>query len=136
MQEGGSDFIRVLLVDDSPQLCAAWSRLLQGIPDVNLVGAIHRADTLPRAVVELKPHVVLLDASMQGRDPLDVVAELADTWPDVKIVIYTGRSEFELMNRARLAGAAGFVSKGEEPRTVLNVLRRIHAGEYIFPDDQ
>jgi two-component system response regulator DesR len=125
--------IKVLCVDDSPELTSAWTRFFALHPDIEIVGVLDRADSLPAAVQDKTPDVVLLDLTMDGRDPLDVLEELSRINPDVRVLICSGRNEADLIARAMDAGAWGFVDKSEEPQQVLEAIRRTARGETPMP---
>jgi two-component system, NarL family, response regulator DesR len=125
--------IKVLCVDDSAELTSAWTRFFALQGDIETVGVLDRADDLPAIAETKSPDVVLLDLTMDGRDPLDVVAELSQTHPDVRVLICSGRSDGDLIARAMDAGAWGFVDKAEEPQQVLDAIRRASRGETPLP---
>lgn len=124
--------IRVLCVDDSIHLTSAWERLIRAQPDMELAGTLTCADHLIEAVNDLRPHLVMMDLSMSGRDPLDVLVELKSSSPEVHTVIYSGRSDVDLVERAMQAGARAFLDKGKPPSQILDALRRVARGEALL----
>jgi two-component system response regulator DesR len=125
--------IRVLCVDDNPKLTAAWDRLVGQQPDMEIVGLLHSADDLVPRAIELKPDVVLLDLTMDGRDPLDAAVELARVAPAARILIYSGHNDQDVIDRAMDAGAWGFVGKDDEPTRILEAIRAIAGGQTFVP---
>lgn len=125
--------IRILFVDDEIRLRKAWERLINAQPDMTLVGSLGAADDLDAAVDETSPDVVVIDLTMPGTDPIGAVRALAERKPDVKAVFYSGRGEPELMRDAFDAGAWGFIDKLTLPTDAIESLRRIAAGEVVFP---
>lgn len=125
--------IRVLCVDDNAKLAAAWDMLVRMQPDMELAGVLESADTLVARALELRPDVVLLDLTMDGRDPLDAAAELRRTLPSARVLIYSGYSEQALIDRAMDAGAWGFVCKDDEPDRILAAIRAVARGETALP---
>lgn len=125
--------IKVLCVDDSRELTSAWTRFFALQPDIETVGVLDRADTLGPTVSSLSPDVVLLDLSMDGRNPLDAVEELSRTNPDVRVLICSGCTDAAQIARAMDAGAWGYVDKSEEPQQVLEAIRRAARGETTLP---
>lgn len=118
-----------MCIDDNPKLTAAWDKLVRMQPDMELVGVLHAADQLVDRARDLRPHVVLLDLTMEGRDPLDAAAELARTAPEARILIYSGHSDRALVDKAMDAGAWGFVGKHDEPDRILEAIRAVARGE-------
>jgi DNA-binding NarL/FixJ family response regulator len=120
--------IRVLFVDDDPRLRDCWGRLIATQNGFELVGTLDRADLLVDSVGRLKPHVVLLDLTMPGADPLEACATLTREFPDVRVIIYTGIDDPALLDAAHAAGAWGFVDKLSPPAEILDTVRLVSQG--------
>lgn len=125
--------VRVVLIDDSEMLCAAWSKLLKKSTDMTLVHYEMKVERALQAVREHEPDVVLMDVMMDGAEQVEVVPKLMAERPKVRVLLYSGHSDPQLINAARLAGAKGFVSKHEEPRRVLDAIKRVASGLEDFP---
>ena len=67
--------ITVLVVDDNADLASMLVRLIGGEPDMACVGELPCADSLIEMVELRKPNIVLIDLTMPGRDPLEVMFE-------------------------------------------------------------
>jgi two-component system response regulator DesR len=128
--------IKVLCVDDSARLTAAWQRLFQRQPDLEMVASLPSADDLVATVKDRKPDVVLMDLTMAGRDPLDAMSELARVEPDVRVLVCTGLTDPVLVERAMDAGAWGFVTKVEDPDRIIDAIRRVARGQVVIPGAQ
>ena len=120
-----AETINVLLVDDNKRLISAWERLISQQPDMKFVGSLASADELTSTARAAAANIVLLDLSMDGRDPLSAVAELARECPEVRTLIYSGHSRDDWYDRARDAGAIEFVDKAEDPIAILALIRRL-----------
>lgn len=149
--------IRVLVADDSPAIVSAWSRLLSRTPGMMALPSVGHVNDLLDAIEAHAPDVVLLDVSMPACAPpsvpasartslaesrlgseaavssLDVVASLKASGHTSRVLIYSGHSDPRIIRKAREGGASGFVGKHEEPSRVLEAIRRVHAGEVVFP---
>jgi DNA-binding NarL/FixJ family response regulator len=101
---------RVLLADDHAQVEAAVSQLLSSSCDV--IGCVRDSDALLETVTQLRPDVVLLDFSLQGRvNALQACRLIQAMTPVVSIVAFTANNDPELRRVAYEAGASGFVWK-------------------------
>ena len=125
--------IRVLMVDDEPRLLQAWTQLLAGESEVKLVGTRSLADGLAAVVDELSPQVVVIDLTMPGSDPLDVVRQLSSSHPDVRAVAHSANNDPLLVQEAFDAGAWAFVDKVAAGTDLVDVIRRVARGEVVFP---
>lgn len=131
------DAIGVLCVDDSDDLTAMFARCIDGEPGMRCVGTLPRADDVPAVIDGQGVHVVLMDMSMPGRDPLDVVRELAAAppapqRPATRLILFSGRDDDELIDLAARAGAHAFIAKHLDIRKVLAAIREVAAGGGAF----
>ena len=129
-----SGVITVLCVDDSPRLTAAMAKLIDQQADMKTVGTLDRADELATKVRELGPAVVLLDLTMDGKDPLAALGEVVAAGLPTRVVVHSGHSDAEIAARALEAGAWGFVTKLDDPNKTLEAVRRVARGEGVVPD--
>lgn len=116
--------IQVLVVDDSIDLATAIELTIDSEDDMCSVGTLHSADSLATEIADKSPNVVILDMTMPGKAPLDALREAAATYPQTKIIAYSGYDDAESVQRALDAGAAAYVSKNEDTEQLLDCLRR------------
>lgn len=128
-----SDVIKVLFVDDDPRLRSSWERLIAAQEDMRCAGTLDRADDLEAQARSLGADVALVDLTMPGRDPLDVIGEMTEHQVRTKVVVYSGQSDPDLVQRTFDAGAWGFADKLDSPSEILGVIRRVAAGDIAFP---
>ena len=78
--------IRVLLVDGSLTVIDGLRSILQGCPEIEVVGAeTNGADAVDKAI-KLRPDVVLVDAQVPGMDGVEVSRRIKEVLPGVKIL--------------------------------------------------
>jgi len=125
---------RVLCVDDRPDVATAMRLLIQSA-SMECVGCLDSADDLVDEVQrrDPRPDVVILDATMPGKDSMTAMAELAAACPDTRTIIYSGYDDAALVRRAREAGAWGCVSKHDEPKALLRAVKDVAAGRTVWP---
>lgn len=123
--------IRVLCVDDTPEVCAALRaylspngfEFLEGLPS---------ADALGEVVRRTHPDVVLLDLRMPGKPPLDAVVELYEHEHEPHVVVLSGYLNWRTVVDALGAGAIGVVSKSDDPRVLAELIGRAAHGEPVL----
>ncbi len=129
--------IRVLCVDDSRDMTAVLKMMIDAEPDMQCVGCLASADNLIAEARRVSttpsspsptPLVVILDATMPGKDPLEAMSEMAVALPWVRTIIYSGYDDPGFIRRAIDAGACGCVSKREEPAAITRAVRELWAG--------
>lgn len=125
--------IRVVLVDDHPLFREGVAASLQGAGGFAIVGQGGSADEALRLVRECEPHLVLLDLSMPGGG-LAAARAIAETAPEVAIVVLTVSEADDDILAALRAGAKGYVLKGVGSATLVEALRGVASGEsYVSP---
>lgn len=105
--------MRVLIVDDSPQFVAAISRFLSVGLQLEVVGHACSGLEAIEQVVRLQPDVVLMDWMMPEMDGLEATRRIKRGVQPPQVIIVTLNDGKEYRRLAQLAGADGFVSKGD-----------------------
>jgi DNA-binding NarL/FixJ family response regulator len=120
--------VRVLIADDHRLFAEALEAILSGDERIELVGLAADGEEAVRLAEEKKPDVVLMDISMPRMDGVDAAKAIRAENDDVGILMLTGSSERSDVDRARQAGAAGYVTKdriaAELIEAILQVARR------------
>jgi two-component system, NarL family, nitrate/nitrite response regulator NarL len=103
--------IRVLIADDHRLFAEALEAILGSDDRIEVVG--HAADgrEAVRLVHDLKPDVVLMDISMPVLDGIEAARQIGTTDGATSILMLTGSNSRSDVDRARKAGAAGYVTK-------------------------
>ncbi len=127
--------IKVVLVDDEPRLRRAWETLFASQADMALLAALPQADTLQQVIAEGAPDVIVVDLTMPGMDPLEAIRAVAASNPSVRSVVYSAHSDMASLRSAYDAGAWGYLDKLAAPSEMFSVIRRVAAGEAVFPAD-
>lgn len=126
--------IRVLFIDDNRMLAAAFERRLNLESTIQYAGWSESSHDAPRLAKENRADVVLLDIDMPG-DSFAIVRQLADSCPEVRVVMFSGYVRSEFIDKAVDAGAWGYVSKNEGIEVVIDAIRRVAAGEFVLSPD-
>jgi len=104
--------IRVLIADDHRLFAEALEAILGGDERMTVIGHAGDGEEAVRLTLEQRPDVVLMDISMPVMDGIEAARKIkADTNGDVCILMLTGSNSRTDVDRARRAGAAGYVTK-------------------------
>jgi two-component system response regulator DesR len=120
--------IRVLLADDQALVRGALAAMLGLEGDIEVVAQVSSGDEVLSAARDSLPDVALLDVQMPGKDGITAAAELHRALPSCRIVVCTTFGRPGYLSRAMAAGAVGFVVKDAPPETLVDAVRRVHAG--------
>jgi DNA-binding NarL/FixJ family response regulator len=120
--------IRVLLADDHTLVREGLKRILQGSEDIEVGGeAANGMEVLSLARRE-DWDVVLLDMSMPGRSGIELIKQLKDEKPALRILVLTMHAEDQYAVRAFKAGAAGYLTKESAATELVAAVYKIAAG--------
>ena len=125
---------RVLCVDDNADVAELMRLAIDHETDMECVGCLGSADRLLDVAAETRADVVVLDATMPGRDPLDALREAHARLPAVRVLVYSGYDDQESVDRAIEAGVWGYLSKDAGPDRLVAAIRTIRGGEFVGPD--
>jgi DNA-binding NarL/FixJ family response regulator len=115
--------IRILLVDDQPNVRHALALRLQIEPDIAVVGEAGDGPSTIVAVRDLEPDVLVLDYEMPGMNGIDVTNSLAASGCATAVVMLSLHDEAALKEAAVAAGAHAFVAKHESSDRLLAAIR-------------
>jgi two-component system response regulator NreC len=125
---------RLLLVDDHAVVRSGLRMLLEGQPDVEIVGEAGTAAQALEAVEHYLPDVILMDIGLPDKSGIEATREIKMHFPRVAVVALTIHEDEEYFFKMLDAGAAGYVPKRAAPDELLTAIRAAAAGEvYLYP---
>jgi DNA-binding NarL/FixJ family response regulator len=120
------DRIRVVIADDHRLFAQALEAVLGGEERFEVVGFARNGREAIALVEELQPDVTLMDLSMPVLDGVEATREIRKVAPDARVLMLTGSNAPVDVDRAREAGASGYVTKdriaGELIQAILDVV--------------
>lgn len=122
---------RVLLVDDHRLVREGLRRTLEEA-GYEVVGEARDGVEGLELAEQLRPHVVLMDVSMPVLDGLTATRRLRTRAPDSRVVVLTMHADAELVERAKAAGAAGYLIKDASSDEVVDAVRRAANGQQVM----
>jgi DNA-binding NarL/FixJ family response regulator len=124
--------ISVLLVDDHPVVRAGIRGMLDGEPDLAVVGEAGSGTEALTAVATLGPDVVLMDLRLPGLDGADATSRILAAAPQTRVVVLTTYDTDRDILRAVEAGAAGYLLKDVSRADLLAAVRAAARGETVL----
>ena len=126
--------VRVLLADDHTLVRAGLRKLLEAMPEVEVVGEASDGLALLALAAQLRPNLVLMDIAMPGLNGLEATARLARQSPDIRVLILSMHQNEEYVRQALGHGAAGYLLKDAAPMELDLAIRAVLRGEtYLSP---
>jgi two-component system NarL family response regulator len=127
--------IRMLLADDHLVVRVGLRGLLETQPDLEVVAEAAGGRAAVREFEKCRPDLVLMDLRMPDVDGAQATAAIRAKFPDARVLVLTTFDTDEDIYRALEAGAAGFLLKSADSKTLLEAIRAVHAGRYQLPAD-
>lgn len=124
--------IHVVVVDDDPLVRSALRLILEGDPDIRVVGEGADGISGRDAVRSLHPEVVLMDLHMPRCDGVHATAQVVASGVGTRVLVLTAFDEGDLVLDALEAGATGFLLKDSAPADILAAVHACARGEARF----
>jgi two-component system, NarL family, invasion response regulator UvrY len=126
--------IRVLVIDDHAVVRRGLREILADTPD--LVAA-DEATTAREALLAVRTHaydVALLDLALPDMNGIDLLPQLSQAQPKLRVLVLTMYPEEQYALRALKAGAAGYLTKESAPADLVAAIHKVmQGGRYITP---
>ncbi len=117
--------MKVFIADDSQVIRERLSALLSEIEGLEIIGEAKDGLEGRDAILEQKPDVVILDIRMPWRNGLDILRDIKESNPDIKVIILTNYPYPQYRRRCMEEGADYFFDKSSEFEKVPEVLAKL-----------
>jgi DNA-binding NarL/FixJ family response regulator len=126
--------IRVLIADDHPVVLAGVKAVLDGAPDVEIIGEASDGQAALEMAIQLRPSILVLDLSMPKLNGVDVTRQLSAELPECKVVILTVHEDRSYLRKLIEVGASGYVLKRSAAEDLPRAIKAVAAGGvYLDP---
>ncbi len=130
-----SSKIRILLADDHTMFREGVKQVLAGTSDCAVVEEASNAQQVLDTVQKVPLDVVVLDIAMPGRDGIDVLKQLKQMKPHIRVLVLSMYPEDQYAFRAIKAGASGYLTKNKASSELIEAIRRIASGRKYISEE-
>jgi DNA-binding NarL/FixJ family response regulator len=124
--------IRLVLVEDQAAILSQQVRLLEGFPELAIVGTARDGAHALEVVAQQQPDVVLLDLGLPDLSGIEVTRRIRSSHPLTEVLIYTIFDDEDGVLAAIRAGASGYLLKGTPASRILEAVRDVHQGGSVI----
>ena len=124
--------IQVFLLDDHEIVRRGVRELLEGQPDIVVVGEAGTAAAALARIPALRPNVAVLDVRLPDGDGVSVCREIRSQLPEVACLMLTSFGDDEALFDAVMAGAAGYVLKQIRGTDLVGAVRTVASGQSML----
>lgn len=126
--------IRVGIVDDHALVRDGLRLILKAEEDIQVVGEASDAAGAMAIAGLRKPHVMLVDLTLNGADGIGLVRDLTARYPKLRVIAVTMHLHAETVRETFLAGASGYVVKGAPSVDLIAAVRAVANNQhYVHP---
>ncbi len=125
---------RVLIVEDHPMMREAIAQLIRQEPDLELSLATGHPAAALDAVISLKPHLVILDMTLPGKNGLELLKDMRAINANLQILVLSMHDETLYAERVLKAGGRGYIMKDVAADEITKAIRAVLNGQvYVSP---
>jgi len=124
----------VLIADDHAIVREGLKRILEGQDAIEIAGEATNGHEVLDQVRRGGFDILLLDLSMPGRSGIELIKQVKEESPKLRVLVLTMHEEDQYAVRAIRAGASGYLTKESAPGQLVSAIRRLAEGRlYISP---
>jgi DNA-binding NarL/FixJ family response regulator len=127
--------IRVLSVDDHPLMREGIAAIVKNEADMSMVAEASSGQEAIEQFRQFRPDVTLMDLRLPDRSGIDALIAIRAEYPEAKIVMLTTFEGDAEIHRAMEAGARGYLLKNMPRKTIVDLIRKVHAGKTVVPPE-
>lgn len=124
--------VKILCVDDHAFLIEGLRARIAGDPTLEFAGALGAMEGVIDEVQRTGAQIVLMDIECPGQDVFEVMIELQRRCPKVRPIVLSAYVRDHYIDAAVNAGAWGYLSKADDPATIIDAIKRVARGEFAF----
>src|ERR687894_238109 len=126
---GGGNPARLVLADDHDLVREGIRAVLEGEPDLVVVGEAQNGRQALEVCLKERPDLVLMDVRMPEMDGLAATRAIKEQLPETSVVMVTMHESPDYLLEAIKAGAAGYILKDAAGERLVEAVRRTLEGE-------
>lgn len=124
--------VKILVVDDHDLVRMGIVRMLEDVPEFEVVGAAKTGEEALQFCRKQKPDVVLMDVKMPGMGGIEATRKLLTIDPDIKVVAVTAYDDDLYPERLIKAGALGYITKGADVGEMIEAINSVRKGVHYM----
>jgi len=125
---------RIFIVDDHPLVREWLATLINQQSDLKVCGEASSASEGLKLIGTAKPHVAIVDISMEGSSGIELIKNIKATCPEVAPIVLSMHDEGIYVEHALRAGARGYIMKREATKNVLPAIRCVLEGKLYLSE--
>lgn len=123
--------LKVVLADGHHLFIAGLSKLLEQDKELNIsvVDQVFDGQFLEEDVDLKNIDLLITDLRLPSRDLFDVLPEVKNNYPDLRILVLSQYHQYKLIKKIFLRGADGYLLKTSSPDILISAIQKVMLGE-------
>jgi DNA-binding NarL/FixJ family response regulator len=121
-----------VIADDQALVRSGFRLIVEGRPDLEVVGEADDGEAAVALVRELEPDVILLDIRVPNLDGIEATKQIVASGSNTRILVLTTFDLDEYVYGAVRAGASGFLLKDVRPGELVDAIRVVASGNALL----
>lgn len=126
--------IRIFIVDDHPIVREGLSMLLDRENDMVVCGEAEDINTALTGMKEENPDMLIVDVTLASGSGIDLIKCVRKSHPRMPVLVLSMHAEIYYAEQALRAGANGYITKMEAPKTLVTAIRKVLAGDIYLSE--
>jgi DNA-binding NarL/FixJ family response regulator len=119
---------RILLVDDHPIVREGLTQIIDQEEDLKVCGEAGDPMSAMDRISSTKPNLVIADISLKESDGIEMIKTIRAHHKKLPVLVFSMHDETLYAERSLLAGANGYIMKGEPNERILIAIRQVLGG--------
>jgi DNA-binding NarL/FixJ family response regulator len=126
--------ISIILIDDHQVVRDGLKSMLSGVKDIEIIAQAGTGKELFGILANVQADLLILDIELPDISGLEICNRIADTYPDIRVLILSMYTGEEFIFKALAEGAKGYLPKNTTRDELVEAIYSVAAGkEYYSP---
>jgi DNA-binding NarL/FixJ family response regulator len=128
--------VSVIIADDHAVVRTGLSLIFQVSAVISAEGEADNGDDLLNILKEKQFDVAIVDVNMPGKNSLELIAELRELYPEMKLVVFSMNTDEQLATRMFKNGVQAYINKEENPEELIRAVVNAAQGKRYLTQRQ
>jgi DNA-binding NarL/FixJ family response regulator len=119
---------KIVIIEDNQVVRESLKLLISGFGGYIISGAYESCEDAFKHIGKEHPGLVLMDLELPGMNGIDGIKYIKKHWPEVEVIMLTVHDDSEVVFKALIAGASGYITKDSSHNKILDAIDEIHKG--------
>lgn len=135
VQEPLPSMLKVAIADDHQIVVEGLQVMLSGAEGIDIVGVSANGRESLQVLHEKQVDVLVTDLNMPGLNGVEMIAEIRQNWPDLKIIVLTMYHDARLLKRLKKQKIEAYLLKNTSKQDLAATVQAVADGKTFLPPE-